>query len=150
MEFTGERLVPGKVDLELETEHMNRYIFAKSLVNDKNVLDAACGTGYGSAILAERAQKVFGIDISKEAILYAKSNYQMKNLKFKSRFNFQKDDWAKLPIDVVSAVDYIKKNYPDCKVLTIEIEKNRTEVKLSNRVEVTFNKNNEVIDIDMD
>ncbi len=36
----------------------------------------------------------------------------MKNLKFKSRFNFQKDDWAKLPIDVVSAVDYIKKNYP--------------------------------------
>ena len=47
-------------------------------------------------------------------------------------------------------MSYIKKNYPDCKVLTIEIEKNRTEVKLSNRVEVTFNKNNEVIDIDMD
>ena len=35
-----------------------------------------------------------------------------KNLKFKSRMNFQKDDWAKFPIDVISSIDYIKKNYP--------------------------------------
>ena len=35
-----------------------------------------------------------------------------KNLKFKSRMNFQKDDWAKFPIDVVSATEHIKKNYP--------------------------------------
>ena len=32
MDFTGERLVPGKVDLELEVEHMNRYIFASNEV----------------------------------------------------------------------------------------------------------------------
>lgn len=83
MEFTGERLVPGKVDLELEVEHMNRYIFAQSLVNDKKVLDAACGLGYGSEILAEKADKVFGVDISEDAILYAKNNYRMKNLDFK-------------------------------------------------------------------
>ena len=36
----------------------------------------------------------------------------MKNLKFKSRMNFTKDDWAKMPIDVVSSIDYIRKNYP--------------------------------------
>ena len=36
----------------------------------------------------------------------------MKNLKLKSRINFTKDDWAKTPIDVVSSIDYIKKNYP--------------------------------------
>ena len=60
--------------------------------------------------------------------------------------------YSSVPGKVVPSaiMSYIKKNYPDCKVLTIEIEKNRTEVKLSNRVEVTFNKNNEVIDIDMD
>ena len=60
--------------------------------------------------------------------------------------------YSSVPEKIVPSaiMSYIKKNYPDCKVLTIEIEKNRTEVKLSNRVEVTFNKNNEVIDIDMD
>ena len=82
MDFTGERLVPGKVDLELEVEHMNRYIFASDLVKDKKVLDAACGTGYGTALLAQTAQKVCGIDISEEAISYAKSNYSAKNVDF--------------------------------------------------------------------
>lgn len=82
VDFTGERLVPGKVDLELEVEHMNRYIFASDLVKDKKVLDAACGTGYGTALLAQTAQKVCGIDISEEAISYAKSNYSAKNVDF--------------------------------------------------------------------
>lgn len=82
MDFTGERLVPGKVDLELEVEHMNRYIFASDLVKDKKVLDAACGTGYGTALLAQTAQKVCGIDISEEAISYAKSNYSAENVDF--------------------------------------------------------------------
>lgn len=35
-----------------------------------------------------------------------------KNLRFKSRMNFAKDDWTKMPIDVVSSIDFIKKNYP--------------------------------------
>ena len=82
MDFTGERLVPGKVDLELEVEHMNRYIFASDLVKNKKVLDAACGTGYGTALLAQSAERVFGIDISKEAISYAESNYSAKNVNF--------------------------------------------------------------------
>ena len=82
MDFTGERLVPGKVDLELEVEHMNRYIFARDLVKNKKVLDAACGTGYGTALLAQSAERVFGIDISKEAISYAESNYSAKNVNF--------------------------------------------------------------------
>ena len=82
MDFTGERLVPGKVDLELEVEHINRYIFASDLVKNKKVLDAACGTGYGTALLAQSAERVFGIDISKEAISYAESNYSAKNVNF--------------------------------------------------------------------
>lgn len=82
MDFTGERLVPGKVELELEVEHTNRYIFARPLVKDKKVLDAACGTGYGSAILSKTAASVFGVDISKEAISYAKNNYSAPNISF--------------------------------------------------------------------
>lgn len=93
MDFTGERLVPGKVDLELETEHVSRYIFASDFVRNKKVLDAACGTGYGSAMLAKTASKVFGVDISSEAIFYARSNYGVENI------NFSVADIGKLPFE---------------------------------------------------
>lgn len=42
---------------------------------------------------------------------------------------------------------YIRANYPDCRILEIERD-DEYEVKLSNHVEVTFNKKFEVIDID--
>lgn len=43
---------------------------------------------------------------------------------------------------------YVKTNYPDTKILKIEKDKNEYEVKLSNRMEITFNKSFQVIDID--
>ena len=42
MEFTGERMVLGHSDPDLETEHLDRYRFAEQFVKDKTVLDAAC------------------------------------------------------------------------------------------------------------
>ena len=54
-EFTGERLIPGQVDVDLLNEHMARYTFAARLARGKRVLDAGCGAGYGSAELAEGA-----------------------------------------------------------------------------------------------
>lgn len=82
MEFTGERLVPGAVDIELETEHRLRYKFAAQLVQGKRVLDAACGTGYGSAILAQNALSVCGVDISQDAITYAEDRYTSSGTQF--------------------------------------------------------------------
>ena len=82
MIFTGERLVPGVVDAELEIEHRERYLFASQLAEGKSVLDAACGTGYGTAMLAETASSAIGIDISEEAIDYAKEHYDGKNVTF--------------------------------------------------------------------
>ena len=75
MKFTGERIVPGQVEPDLLNEHLARYHFALQFVKGKRVLDAACGSGYGSAMLAEAAGSVIGIDISGEAIGYARSNY---------------------------------------------------------------------------
>ncbi|MEM4188840.1 MAG: class I SAM-dependent methyltransferase, partial [Candidatus Hadarchaeum sp.] len=51
----------------------------------EKVLDAACGTGYGSAMLATegRAARVIGLDISREAIVEASGKYgQIPNLEF--------------------------------------------------------------------
>ena len=73
MEFTGERVVPGKTPQEIYKEHIDRYIFAASLTENKDVLDVACGTGYGVGCLVERgARRVTGVDISIEAANYAR------------------------------------------------------------------------------
>ena len=45
MEFTGERVVPGKVDPDLFNEHLCRYHFARPLVEGRYALDVGCGTG---------------------------------------------------------------------------------------------------------
>lgn len=43
---------------------------------------------------------------------------------------------------------YLKANYPGTKVLKLEKDKNEYEVSLANGIEITFNKNFAVIDID--
>lgn len=83
IQFTGERFsISKKKNWELYFQHMGRYLFAKQLVQGKMTLDAACGMGYGTAILAQKAYKVVGIDISKEAIVHCKKYYQMINTQF--------------------------------------------------------------------
>ena len=74
IEFTGERVVPGQVDVDLWNEHLARYAFAARLAAGKRVLDAGCGTGYGCAALAGRASSVTGIDIAPEAIAHAREH----------------------------------------------------------------------------
>ena len=83
MKFTGERFIPGEgLDRELEIEHMQRYYSVVEAVRDKIVLDAASGEGYGAYLLSKYAVKVYGIDISSEAISHAKIKYQNDNLEF--------------------------------------------------------------------
>lgn len=81
-EFTGERLIPGQVDIDLLNEHMARYTFAARLAAGKRVLDAGCGAGYGSAELARVAEVVIGVDVAAEAVEFARANYRLPNLSF--------------------------------------------------------------------
>jgi SAM-dependent methyltransferase len=81
-DFTGERVIPGKVDVDLLNEHVARYAFAARLATGRRVLDAGCGSGYGAARLAAGAFQVVGIDVSQEAIDYAREQYRTPNLRF--------------------------------------------------------------------
>lgn len=81
-EFTGERVIPNQVDADLFNEHQARYAFAARLAHKKRVLDAGCGTGYGSAELARQARDVLGIDISAEAVSYAREHFGAENIRF--------------------------------------------------------------------
>src|SRR5579885_297921 len=81
-EFTGERVIPGQVDIDLLNEHLARYAFAARLARGKRVLDAGCGAGYGTAELARVALSAAGIDSAADAIDYARANYCLPNLFF--------------------------------------------------------------------
>jgi SAM-dependent methyltransferase len=82
LEFTGERVVPGQVDIDLWNEHLARYLFAARLARRRRVLDIGCGAGYGSSELAHAAATVTGLDLSPEAVALARSSYSAPNLHF--------------------------------------------------------------------
>ena len=84
MDVTGERLTPGEFPELIENEHMERYRFAAGLARGKKVADVACGTGYGSQLLATSggAASVCGVDISESAVRFAQEHFAAPNLKF--------------------------------------------------------------------
>jgi len=82
MNFTGERVIPGEVDADLFNEHWARYLFAARYAAGKRVLDVACGSGYGSALLTKDAARVAGVDISREAVEYASRHYGSAKILF--------------------------------------------------------------------
>ena len=81
-EFTGERVIPGQVDIDLMNEHVARYAFAARLARGKRVLDAGCGAGYGSAELAKVAASVLGVDVAADAVDFAREHYRLPHLSF--------------------------------------------------------------------
>lgn len=79
--FSGERMVPERVDHGNLVYHLRRYTFAKQFVAGKRVLDAGCGIGYGSQMLASVAASVVAVDYCPDAVLYARENHPASNLR---------------------------------------------------------------------
>jgi 2-polyprenyl-3-methyl-5-hydroxy-6-metoxy-1,4-benzoquinol methylase len=80
IEYTGERIIPEFMQPTngMLLEHIARYHFAIPYAKGR-VLDFACGSGFGSNIIAKAAKKeieeVVGIDIDAEVISYARGAY---------------------------------------------------------------------------
>jgi 2-polyprenyl-3-methyl-5-hydroxy-6-metoxy-1,4-benzoquinol methylase/glycosyltransferase involved in cell wall biosynthesis len=83
LEWTGERYLPWLEEAAIGYEHLHRYAYATQFVQNKRVLDLACGEGYGSYFLAKTAESVVGIDIEERAIKHARNKYIKQNLEFK-------------------------------------------------------------------
>jgi len=82
LEFTGERFTP-ECEREIWYEHFHRYALARHWCTNLRVLDAACGEGYGSALLAQSAASVDGVDISEQTVDHARKRYTgRKNLHY--------------------------------------------------------------------
>lgn len=79
---SGERQVAANVE-DIRRDHTARYEWAtRILTPGSKVLDLACGVGYGSNILAEAGFRVTGVDISAEAIAFAKQHYSKNGAEF--------------------------------------------------------------------
>jgi SAM-dependent methyltransferase len=86
-----ERLVPeeiaegestGRETLEL---HLARYRFAAAQARPGRLLDMACGVGYGTALLAAEGkgiEEALGVDLSEEAVAFARRRYQGERVRF--------------------------------------------------------------------
>jgi ubiquinone/menaquinone biosynthesis C-methylase UbiE len=98
LEDTGERMIPefhkgGSTWGLVYAEHFTRYYCAQDLVKGKVVLDIACGSGYGTQLLAKGAKKVYGVDVSRDAVEYARKKFPAKNVEYLT------GDATKIPLD---------------------------------------------------
>ena len=89
MDNTSERHIPNeefKDEAELYNHlmHVATYQYAYKFVAGKRVLDFGCGSGYGSYMLSGVADSVTAVDVSREAVDFAKGNYASGNLIFKT------------------------------------------------------------------
>ncbi|MDD3037657.1 PepSY-like domain-containing protein [Bacteroides sp.] len=74
-------------------------------------------------------------------------------VEFDKKGNWKEVDckYTSVPVAIVPELiqKYVKTNYPDTKILKLERDKKEYEVKLSNRTEIKFDKDFNLIDIDM-
>lgn len=94
--FSGERLVINRQVKEqyadVYEEHLYRYELAGRYVRGLRVLDAACGAGYGSALLKRSgASEVVGVDVDAAAVMLAERDYGEEGI------HFETGDVLKLP-----------------------------------------------------
>jgi SAM-dependent methyltransferase len=79
--FTGERLTTA-IGGQVQVEHYHRYLFARAFARGVDVLDVASGEGYGSALLAQVARSVIGVEYSAPTVRSASTNFPRENLHF--------------------------------------------------------------------
>jgi 2-polyprenyl-3-methyl-5-hydroxy-6-metoxy-1,4-benzoquinol methylase len=90
--FTGERFTPECVR-EMAYEHWHRYAWVLPWVSGLDVLDVASGEGYGTALLAQRAHSVLGVDVDEASVVHAQQRYPLANGEFRHA------DALALPLD---------------------------------------------------
>jgi ubiquinone/menaquinone biosynthesis C-methylase UbiE len=62
--------------------HRAFYEFAAEQVAGRSVLDAGCGAGFGTEILARRCPVAVGLDLKPVLLRYARENYERPGLEF--------------------------------------------------------------------
>jgi 2-polyprenyl-3-methyl-5-hydroxy-6-metoxy-1,4-benzoquinol methylase len=83
LELTGERTLP---DVPAENYWFRRHLAVYEWIAERcaglEVVDMACGEGYGTDVLARRARTVTGVDANPEAFEHARAKYERPGVTF--------------------------------------------------------------------
>jgi len=83
LSLTGERTLP---DVPAENYWFRRHLVVYEWIAERcgglDVVDMACGEGYGTAVLARRAARVVGVDANPEALKHARAKYARAGVRF--------------------------------------------------------------------
>lgn len=147
--MADERQMQSEIG-RIEPRHVERYTFASKYVKDKDVIDVACGCGYGSNILSKTAKSVIGGDFSEVAVNYAKKHwsndnitFQQTNIKDKPKLG-DADVFVSLETlehidhELVNTLDFYKKNLKKDGLLIMSHPDNEEDLKI-NPYHVHFN-----------
>jgi SAM-dependent methyltransferase len=114
LELTGERTLP---DVPEENywyrRHLVVYRWIAARCAGLRVVDMACGEGYGSAVLAEQAAGVVGVDANPEAHEHARLRYASARLRFERALVQDFEDGA--PWDAIvflQTVEHVEEPLP--------------------------------------
>jgi len=109
LEYDGERLIPDDRRLKnLLVEDLAKFDFAGQYAANRFVLDAGCGAGQGAAHLARSgAHYVVGVDLSFQAVAYARSRYIESNLAF-GRMDAARLGFSAHIFDLVTSIEVIE------------------------------------------
>lgn len=108
---TGERVVPewvaeddvlARVFLE---QHLRRYETVAATVRGRRVLDVGCGVGYGAAMMAAAGAEVVAVDVSADALSFARSKYPHPNVTYVCA---AVADLQVSPVDVITCFEVLE------------------------------------------
>ena len=105
--FMHERYVPSTWSEIAEYEHFPRYQFACRFAAGLKVLDFGCGTGYGTAMIAAKAESAVGVDIDGSALEWASRCHRLPNLTFQRNGDFLAD-FEDASFDMVTCFEMIE------------------------------------------
>jgi 2-polyprenyl-3-methyl-5-hydroxy-6-metoxy-1,4-benzoquinol methylase len=83
LELTGERTLP---DVPAENYWFRRHLAVYEWIAERSagleMVDMACGEGYGTEVLARRARRVTGVDANPDAYEHARAKYTRPGVRF--------------------------------------------------------------------
>lgn len=122
----AERWVKGFMNENTENEHLNRYKFALNFVEGKDVLEIACGSGFGCYYLLKEgnANSVTGVDLDSDAVRYGNNRYYDKSI---TRFVDDATNFcSESKYDTITCFETVE-HVPDYKRLIQNLHKNLKE-----------------------
>jgi len=93
-------------------DHISRYWWIESKAKGLDVLDCACGKGYGSFIMSHSANSVTGIDLNQESIEIANSTFKASNLSYQIQDVLKLGEWGR-KFDIITAFEVIEHIPPE-------------------------------------